>query len=277
MLRLWPDFSSQKIWLAISVDGIAIVKQTRGLHKRILSQRYIKASGADAAGWQTLINQLDEYLSGSDIKQNTQINIVLSSDFVRYLMLPAQQITMSKAEKISYAHAVFTEIYGAMVSDWHIKYHQAAPHQSTVAVAVDNALLAALNQLAVKHQFKLNSVQPYLMTAFNALARPIASTSGHLVLLENKKLLLVHLHKGTCQQMQVTPYSHDWQTDLNNMLNREVLLNERLDAMDKTLLIYAPTEKNISLNPLSGWKTQRIGYDKNPKLAPQFYMLEAVL
>lgn len=279
MLRLWPDFSSQKIWLALSVDGIAIVQQTRGFHKRILSQQYIKAldiqeNRVDMPNWQALINQLDEYLGGLTLKQNMPMNVVLSSDFVRYIMLPVQQIAMSKAEKIAYAHAVFTEVYGVAANEWQIKYHLAAPDQSTVAVAVDKLLLAALNQLAASHQLRLNSVQPYLMAAFNTLTRPI---SGYLALLENTKLLLVHLQKGICQQIQVTPYSHDWQAALNNMLSRELLLNEHLDTIDKALLIHAPAQKDINLNAFNGWKTQRVGYDRNTKLASQFYMLESVL
>ena len=282
MLRLWPDFSSQKIWLALSVDGIAIVRQSRGFNKRVLSQQYIQALDIHAnrgnlALWQGLINQLDEYLSNTVLKKNTQVNVVLSSELVRYLMVPTQQIVMSDAEKITYTQALFTSVYGAAANDWHIKYHPAAPDQTTIGVAVDKALLTALNQLAAKYQLKLNSVQPYLMTALNGLSRPTARIIGHLALLENTKLLLVHLQKGSCQQIQVSPCNHDWQAVLHNMLNRELLMNEYLDEADKDLFIYAPTQKSASLQAFNGWKTKRIGLDLNQKLPPQFYMLDAVL
>lgn len=294
MLRLWPRFSSAKIWLALSIDGIAIVQQTRGLNKRILSQQYINVEGLDLDGdlstdisvdkphWPKLINQLDVYLSDLKLKKNTQLNVVLSSNFVRYLMLPAQQIAMSQAEKNVYTNAIFAEIYGVAANDWHIKAHPAAPDQNTVAVAVDKLLLTALNQLADKHQFKLNSVQPYLMAVFNALSKEIININGYFVLLENTKLMLVHLHKGVCQQLLTMPFTQNWQAVLSNMLNRELLLNEHLDATDKSLLIYAAENQDISPNAFNpsafeGWKTQRINHDKQAKLAAQFYMLEAVL
>lgn len=281
MLRLWPDFLSTKVWLAFSIDGIAIV-QSHAFQKRVLSQQFIKAqsiheSGVDSPAWQALIDQLDEYLAKAVCKKHTQVNVVLSSDFVRYATLPAQQMVMSNAEKSAYAHALFAEIYGVAAQGWQVKYHVTAPNKNTLAVAVDKLLLAAFKQVVVKHQLRLNSVQPYLMMACNALASQISSVSSHLVLLENSKLLLLHLQKGICQQIQVSPYNQDWQPVLNSMLNRELLLNERLDAADKSLLVYAPTQKDQSLNAFNGWKTQRIKSSKNTVLTPPFYMLEAVL
>lgn len=277
MLRLLPDLFSPNIWVALSADGIAIAQQTRGLRKRILSQQYIKAVDTTATDWPALIQQLDVYLSGMNTKKNMPLNLVLSSDFVRYCLLPAQPIAMSSAEKNAYAKATMLEIYGAIANDWHIKCNPAAPDQNTILVAVDKALLAALKQLADKYQLKLDSVQPYLMSAFNLLASSLARTNGYFALLENQKILLLSLRHGICQQLHTIRFTEDWQAELNQALHRAWLLNENPDAIDKTLLIYAPAQKMTQKKVLSLWSVQPIGRENRAKLSPQCYMLEAVL
>jgi len=282
VLRLWPSFSPNTLWVTFAADGLAIVQQTRGFNKRITDQQFIKTRHtekhpAESPNWQLLVNQLDGYLSSASLNKNTQMNVILSSDYVRYIMLPAQQVAMNSAEKSAYVNAVFREIYGAAANDWYIKYHSAAPHQNTPAAAVDKQLLASLEHLAGKYQLKLNTVQPYLMAAFNALNHSIHKANGYLVLLENTKLLLIYCQQGVCQQLQTVTVNQDWQTALKNALNRELLLNEQLNTADKNLFIYAPAQKNTSLNAIDGWHVQRIGHANKAKLEAPFYMLESVL
>ena len=285
MLPLLPDFlaafSLGKLCVALSADGIALVQQTAGFKKNVRHQQHVKLNSSVAQPkWQSAISELDGLFSQLKLSKNTPVTIVLSSDFVRYLMLPAQPIAMSYAEKTAYANAAFHEVYGMAVNDWHIKCHDAAPHESTIAVAVDAQLITALNQLAVKYQLKLNSVQPYVMAAFNSLIKQTAQTNGYLVLTENSKLLLLQLQKGACQQLRTVAISHaedgDWQADLNRAIQRELVLNDNLPEANKQLLIYAPAQKNQTLNKLDGWQTKRVG--RNSLLSDARYaMLEVVL
>lgn len=261
MSRLLPSLFSHltgaRLYLALSAEGIAIVQQSSGFKKQLIKQQYVSNNQAkNSANWQSIVNQLDDSLSQLKPAKNTLVTVVLSSDFVRYLILPVQQIAMNFAEKMAYVQAAYREIYGAAADSWQIKCHDSAPHQSTLAVATDCQLIVALSQLMAKHQLNLHSVQPYLMTAFNGLMPQIAQKNGYLVLLENTKLQLVQLQNGICQQLRTVSCHDDWQLDLQQAIQREMVLNEHAE---NRVLVYAPAHKNTALKPMQGFTIEKIG------------------
>lgn len=286
MSRLLPNlfshFTGARLHLALSAEGIAIVQQSSGFKKQLIKQQYVSNNQAkNSANWQSIVNQLDDSLSQLKPAKNTLVTVVLSNDFVRYLILPVQQIAMNFAEKTTYVQAAYREIYGAAADGWHIKCHDSAPHQSTLAVATDSQLIEALSQLMAKHQLNLHSVQPYLMTAFNGLMPQIAQKNGYLALLENTKLLLIQLQNGACQQLRTIACHDDWQLDLQQAIQREAVLNEHAE---NRVLVYAPAHKNMALKPMQGLSVEKIGLKNGLSNRPtseisdaHFALLEAVL
>lgn len=285
MSRLLPSllshFTGARLYLALSAEGVAMVQQSSGFKKQLIKQQYISNNQPqNSANWQSIVNQLDDSLSQLKPAKNMLVTIVLSSDFVRYLILPVQQIAMNFSEKTAYVQAAYHEIYGVAADGWHIKCHDSAPHQSTLAVATDNQLIEALSQLMAKHQLNLHSVQPYLMTAINGLMPQIAQKNGYLVVLENTKLLLIRLQNGACQQLRTIACHDDWQLDLQQAIQREAVLNEHAENL---VLVYAPTHKNTGLKPMQGFNVEKIGLknglSNRPSeiTNPHFALLEAVL
>lgn len=275
--RLLPDFLSRLLPACLSIglssDGIAIV-MSKGAKNNIVHQQFI--ANTQKADWQSLLQQLDVALSQLKLASNTIVTVVLSSDFVRYLVLPAQLFTMNETEKTAYIQAAYRDIYGVVADGWHIKCDDAAPDENMLAVAVDAQLMAALSQLAVQRSFKINSVQPQLMAAFNGLMSQISRKNGYLVLLEQSKLLLMRLQNGQCQHLRALALSGDWQLDLQQAIQRESALNEEVTAADKQLYIYAPAQKNALISEIKGWNIKKIGL-KNSLPNAHYAMLEAVL
>ena len=281
MSRLLPDFLNRLVATRLSIglagDGIAIVI-SNGAKNNIVHQQFI--ANTQQADWQTLVQQLDAALSQLKLASNTVCTVVLSSDFVRYLVLPAQPFAMNEVEKTAYIQAAYHDIYGAVADGWHIKCGDAAPAQNMLAVAVDAQLMAALSQMAVQYSLKLKSVQPQLMAAFNGLMPQISRKSGYLVLLEQSKLLLMRLQNGHCQQLRTLAFSTDWQLDLQQSIQRESALNDDSITTDKPLFIYAPAHKNTAIKNIKGWNIQKVAIKnaaKTPLNNPHYAMLEAVL
>lgn len=272
--------SANQLLVAISTESLALIHRVRGLSMRILEQKHQyfpqenMVPDTDAPIWQLAVTQLDGVLSSMKIVPNMQLKIILASDFVRYLSLPAQQVNMSQEEKLAYAIAAYHEVYGDSVDAWDVKLNDVAPRQPTIAAAIDKTLLHALSQLANKYQLKLVSVQPYLMSAFNALSNQIKNVSGYLVIVELKRLLLINLQKGHCQNLRTFSSSSDWQFELKDLLARELLM---VETSNPELFIYAPTQKNISFNATTGWQLKRIGTKNNTLNQVQMAMLEAAL
>ncbi len=280
-----PDFLNKltvpRLTISLGNNGIAIVL-SKGFKKTLVHQQFIPNN--QSADWLSTVKLLDASLNQLELISNTVCTIVLSSDFVRYLILPPQQFSMNSAEKTAYIQATYHDIYGSITNGWQIKCHDAAPHENILAVAVDAQLMPTLNQLAMQHKLKLHNVQPYLMVAFNGLLPQVACKNGYLVLLEQSKLLLIRLQNGKCQHLRTLAFNDDWQLDLQQAIERESALNENIIAADKQVFIYAPAEKNTIINDIQGWKCQKIGLKTglsfsitNGTISPHYAMLEAVL
>lgn len=278
MLRSLLNFvCPNQLTVTLSIDSVAVNSRQGGLPvlpSRVLEQKPIAIiKTANELPWQLAIHKLESLLQSMQVKRKTQLQVVLSSDFVRYLILPGQTIAMNTAEKSAYAIATYRDVYGAVVDGWHIKLHDAAPNQSTIAVAVDEKLLAILKQVSLKHQLKLNSVQPYLMSAFNTLNHQLSNINGYLVALKSGRLLLISLRQGQCQNLRTIMVDVDWQTELKHLLMRESLLG---DTSGREVLVYAPAIKKSALISIEGWNIRRIGQTHNQAVNDRhFVLLEA--
>ncbi|PPD01180.1 MAG: hypothetical protein CTY35_01095 [Methylotenera sp.] len=265
--------SVNQLLAVLGTDSVAVVSRLRGLHNRILDQQYMNfIQESEEIAWNRAVIKLDGMLASMLVKPKAKLQITLASDFVRYLSLPPQQVAMSKSEKTAYAIASYRDVYGAVVDEWEIKLHDAPNHIGTIAAAIDKKLLDALKQISKKYQLNLISVQPYLMTVFNSLSSQIAKTNGYLVIVEFKRLLLINLNQGNCQNVRTYPLANGWQIEFKSLMMRELFLAE---TNYREILVYAPTQKNIAINAIEGWQIKRISTLKNTLKNYQFAMLEA--
>ena len=266
MLRLLPNnLFTKKLSVFISAESIAIISNTGIFNNNNTNKSsMIFTQQTNEPAWQHAINQLDsllgDFLTAHQVKPKTALQIVLGSDLVRYVALPAQAIIMNLAEKNAYANAAFKEIHGANADDWQVACNDAAPQQAIIAAAIDKKLLQHLSQLALTHQLKLKSVKPYLMVAVNSLAKQLAKITGYLAIVERSRLTLVMLQQGRCQQLHSHAIGGDWQAELKHILMRESVLG---DVAYRNVFIVAPTHQNTvhlntALTAMDGWHITRI-------------------
>lgn len=271
--------SVNQLLVVLGKDSVAIVNRTRGLRTRIVDQKQVhfpqlvEELNTQTVIWERAISQLDILLSTMKVKAKSQLNITLASEFVRYLALPPQQMYMNLSEKIAYATAAYKEIYGSVVDDWEVRLQDTPAQDTAIVAAIDKKLLEALNQIALKHQLKLTTVKPYLMSAYNGLAKQIGGSNGYLVIVEFKRLLLINLLQGKCVNVRMFKLNSDWQSELKSLMVRESVLN---DHKKQEVLVYAPVQKNIVINTIEGWKLKRITL-KNTLSNYHFAMLEVAL
>ena len=269
MLRLLPSLFAKKLAVFISAESIAVINNASAFSNNNTDRSSIiftqpTNQPANQAVWQHAVNQLDgllsDFIPAQQIKPNAPLQIVLGSDLVRYVALPAQAVMMNLAEKNAYANAAFKEIHGTSADDWQVACNDAAPQQAIIAAAIDKKLLQHLSQLALTHQLKLKSVKPYLMVAMNGLAKQLAKTTGYLAIVEHSRLTLVMLQQGKYQQVHSYAIGDDWQAELKHILMRESVL---ADVGYRNVLIFAPTHRNtahlnIALTAMDGWHITRI-------------------
>lgn len=271
LLNLLPAnlLRQNRLLVLLSTESITVVDYSNGLENGLgngvpskndlITQQQI----IDAPVWQQTINQLDIRLALIEPKPNTQLQVVLSSDFARYLLLPAQAIMMSSAEKNAYANAALRELHGSTADGWQLKCDDATPSRPTMVAAIDKKLLENLKKIASKHQLKLISITPYLMHAVNGLSKQLLKATGYLALIEIGRITLLNLHKGQIQQLCTQIIHHDWQAELNQLLLRENTLG---NATHREVLIYAPQFKSTPLLGIKGWHINYIEQNNNGAL-----------
>ncbi|MGB4812294.1 MAG: hypothetical protein WBP13_07430 [Methylophilaceae bacterium] len=276
MSPLWPNPFSSQVLVGISPQSVAII-QTAGLNKRVMQKQYaLIAKPSIELGWDQALNQLHAKLASMQLSTSKSLNIVLASDFARYLVLPAHHSLMRAGEKVEYARASHREIYGNIAETWHIQCDDAPPNQPTMTVAVDQALIAALTKLAHQYKMRLASVQPYLMPVFNRIKLKLVADQLYFAVVEFGRLLFAHLKNGHWQQIHSFPLGLDWPAQLKNIALREGMSNEK--AADFVLMVYAPNHKTTNLPHIAGWTLQRISMDSQSSkgLDPHYAMLEAL-
>lgn len=265
---------SNRLSVAVSAKSIAVINQSWGLKKNIIQQHHVKFEHQKSELlWQSITRELDSLLEQMRLKPKTQLCLIFSSELVRYIVLPAQEVLMNENEKMTYTATVFQELYGDNAVDWEFKLHDAHWRHTTLAVAINKNLLASLHHIVVKHQLKLKSAQPYLMAAFNGLSKHISGASGYLAIVEAGRILLVQLKRGRWQNVRPHVVKSDWQFELEQLLKRESVLN---DVVEREVWVYAPYHKNMALNEIKGWQTKHLNQNKTALNHPDFAMLQVV-
>ncbi|HEY0563307.1 MAG TPA: hypothetical protein VGD04_08265 [Methylophilus sp.] len=266
MSLLWPN----QLLVVLSNEHVAVLYRS-GFTKRVIHQQAISIT---QGGWQACLTQLQADLSNLQIESGTQLSISLASDLVRYMVLPAQAIFMSAADKRAYARAAFVDMFGTAVADWQISCDDAPPHQPTIAAAMDTALYNALQQLAAQQHAILSTLQPYAATVLNRCSERIGNQDALLAIVEHKRLLLIQLSRGRCQQIRSHKTAGDWQHTLQEILARARMLDA---PTTQTVFVYAPLHTGALMTSAQGWQLKKIALANPSKpSSASLAMLEAL-
>jgi len=268
---MWPD----RLTVLLGAQSVAAISEPYGLNRGVIEQQHISIAWNDEEpAWRDAVGKLESLMASMQVKPKTRLRVILSSDFVRYLVLPPQPIPMSSTEKSAYAAAAYKDVHGTVTEGWDIRLHDVAPNQATIAAAVDKKLIETLKQISFDYQLKLVSIQPYLMSAFNSLRSHLGKMNGYLVIFESWRLLVINMHQGRYQNLRTSLINGDWKTELKHLLTRESLLGA---DNGRDVLIYAPAHKITTLNNFDGWNIQVVGQaHKKAAIDSPFALLEAV-
>jgi hypothetical protein len=246
-----------------------------GLSKKIVAQHEHTVPVNTDAPWQDALQVFGRLLSELSLPANTQLHISLASDLVRYLVLPATDQSIAQSDRHAFAQAAFRETFGAESLGWSIQCDDAAPNAPAVCAAVDQFLLDALQTLSTQKNLTLKSVQPYFVSAANALSGALKKADGIVVMVEHARLLMATFKQGVCIQLRSQALMQDWQEHLPELLSRTLLVE---DEVARVVSIYAPTHKTNTLSPIKDWQIKRLGLAAKSNLLPSPYaMLEVMM
>jgi hypothetical protein len=129
--------------------------------------------GAEQAEpWRASIDALVNLL-GPDRSRSTELEVVMSSHFVRYALVPWSESLIRDAERLAFARVAFRDIYGPVVDRWEVCLDDQPAGQPVLACAMDRDLLAGLRSAAAGVGGRLEAVIPALADCINRHRRAL--------------------------------------------------------------------------------------------------------
>lgn len=148
-----------------------------------------------------------------------QVTVELSNHFVRYALVPWSDALSTPAEEEVYVKHHFARIHGERAKAWAVRATEAAPGEPRLASAIDAGLIEALKKaFEKKPKAKLVSIQPALMSRFNAARGAVPAHGAWLVIAEPERACIA-LH-GTKRWRAVQNVRGEWRAALERERHR---------------------------------------------------------
>lgn len=210
--------SLNQIQLRLEVDRVELLK-VNSWSKRILHQEALDCPVMMVEGFGQLLGLVKQLLE--KYGKSSSCHIVLSNSFVRQLIIPDVDLSLSDKELEVLAKHCFLETYGQKADAWRVKVDSI--HH--VASAIDTALIEGLRTICKDYGCQLKSMQSYLVSTFNQIRHLLGKQLNCLVQVEKSRLTVVLLEGPRWLRLSSVQYEGDWFQQLPSIIRREVMLS----------------------------------------------------
>lgn len=176
-------------------------------------------------------------LDGLAVPRGTRLGCVVPAPFARYLLVPWNAAMQGRKARQMLAVHHFQQTYGELARDWVVRVDPPRFGGASLACAMSAGLLEELERMADERGLVLQSVQPALMNAFNALADPLPAGSTWVVVPGTGALTLMLVEGGGPVRVALVAGSLD---RLETLLRREWFALGRDDTWSH-VRVCAPT------------------------------------
>ncbi len=260
MLPLWRD----RVRIVLCRDRLIVVQMQGGSRPRILSKRIFHCADNES-GWKAVVALLDGALKSGDLKR-ADAQVILSNHFVRFLVLPWNEARLTDAEQMALVQLRYSEVYGENGERWEFRISEGPFGAPSMASAIPLELLDRLKSLFAPSPLRLKSVQPYLMTAFNACRNELGNQEGWFVLAERDTFCVGLLREGQWSSIRQRRVVTDWFEEAMLLLEREALLADDGSKRNK-VFVCAPEVTGPESAKRGSWMIQRLGQAVTPEIA----------
>lgn len=141
------------------------------------------AREAEGTGWREALAALEALLSE---KKTSRVALMLSSHFVRFLVVPWDASLAAGEEREAYLRHRFGAVYGERVAQWAFSV-EASGEGTRLASAVDAALLDEARAAAARQRTRLAAVQPLAVAEYNRARRRLSGENLFFAVLEPRR------------------------------------------------------------------------------------------
>lgn len=224
-----------------------MARYSRGLRPALRDEKALSClAPAGGENWRGAIEALRDALTHPNIGA-ADASVVLSSHFVRYLLLPWNPDLVTAQEEQAFARARFVQAFGDAAGEWALKISPSAPGKACVACAIDRPLLDSVTALMAGSPLRLRSLQPSLMAACNERSK-LPADDAWVAFAESGRLLLGAVRAGEWLSLRSRPLnSHA--VVLAEVIEQEALLLG-IEHGDAKIYLHSAAEAPIDTNGL---------------------------
>jgi hypothetical protein len=177
----------ERLIVGLSPAGVQFARYGRGLRRRLAESAIVPCAESGAEPWRSAIEALARELPRLAAK-GPVCEVVLSNHFVRYQLLPWRPELKTREERAALAQAQYRSVFGAAAQGWTVRLAPGSFGATTLACAVDRALVEELARLLKAGGARPSAIEPYLAAAFNRWRPALKAPSFWLALLETGRL-----------------------------------------------------------------------------------------
>ena len=179
----------------LAADNVGAVLERGWLRRRVeCASAQVAPDEAGAQPWAPAVRALAELIAGRGWR-GMAIDVALSSEFVRFALVPGIRRQLSSLEMQGLAQGMFTRVLGETASDWSVRYC-ATDRATLLGAAAQKPLLAALEDSARACHCTLRSVSPLWSCVANQQRARLGRRSAWLVLAEPRATAYGLLERG---------------------------------------------------------------------------------
>lgn len=179
MSWLWRD----ELRLLLTPRRVHLQRRARGARPVVVEQQEVEVAGASPLDWAGTLATLAELLAARP-RRTADVTVVLSNHFVRYTLVPASDLLVTREDETRFAQQDFARVYGPAAERWQVSVSADSPGAPLLASGVASDLIDALRATLRIHGLRPRSLQPALMAAFNAARGALPATATRLICLE---------------------------------------------------------------------------------------------
>lgn len=259
----WRAMTLPELRVVLSADTVEIFlisARRHGQHKSLLHHSVhavpvmAHAMQAHAAVWQTLSEALSSFNFGA-----VNAVLVLSNQYVRYLVVPWHDAVTTKTERAGYHAHSMQHHFGEQATSWQVMATATRYGESSLLCAIDATLVAQAEAAFKALGLRLSALYPAWMLTVNQALDQMRQhkqpTSGWLLCRESGVLTLGAVHNGQWLSVESQPVVAGkvaWTETLWQMIQRGQWAQPHL--VDMTLWVQSQALSVAEQAQLSGIK-----------------------
>jgi hypothetical protein len=240
----------------VTAERVALVRTGRGWRTRLETVAEAPCAGGQR---QAALDALADVLARAAIRRG-DLTIVLSSHFVRYLLVPWRAEVGSPAELEGFATICCDETFGSEPAGRTLVTARERATSARVAAAVDNALLEGLRSVVAASALRLVSIQPYLAAAFDGLRRRLPARDFLFLLAEPARSCVLVASGGRWRSVRSIAHGNRAQS-LSDLVEREAQLTGLADEGMPPVFVHAPGREDMELPECHGITPQVLAWN----------------